>query len=254
LFRKFNPSNSQIFFWFLIFFVAGVFAESVWPIISKINLVLFVLATAILAIDFKNRKNIFLFSCFLGLVLGIWITDKEISKTQHRLEEKFFGQVVVVREPRTKSDYQQIVVKGVDELEDKERVLINTGLYPRYQYGEFLEVECLLVNPENKYPKFNYIRYLAKDDIYQICKKAEIKKINGERIAFGKFFSSKLFVYEKMFEVKEILEEKINLIFKQPEAGYLAGLLLGGEERLPQRSSGKFQTNGDHSHSSCLGI
>lgn len=244
MFRKFNPSNSQIFFWFLIFFVTGVFAESVWPIISKINLVLFVLATAILAIDFKNRKNIFLFSCFLGLVLGIWITDKEISKTQHRLEEKFSGQVIVVREPRMKSDYQQIVVKRVDGLENKEMVLINTGLYPKYQYGEFLEVECLLVNPENKYPKFNYVRYLAKDNIYQICKRAEIKKISGEGITLRKFISSNLFVYEKMFGVKEVLEEKINLIFKQPEAGYLAGLLLGGEERLPQEVAENFRRTG----------
>lgn len=242
--KEFNPSNSQIFFWFLIFFISGVFAESIWPIISQVNLILFVTAITVIAINFKNRRNFFLFSCLLGLVLGIWITNKEIIKTYNHLKENFSGQVVVVKDPRMRNEYQQIVVRDVNKLENKENLLINTGLYPQYQFGEFLEVQCLLTNPENKYPKFNYIRYLAKDSIYQICKKAKIKKITDEGIILNSFYSFRIITLQKMLVIKNALEEKINLIFKQPEAGYLAGLLLGGEERLPQEVAESFRRTG----------
>lgn len=241
--KKYYFSNSQIFFWLLNFFIIGIFIRSVWSISNQINLGLFVIAVITLVINFKNRKNVFLFFCLLGLVLGIWVTNKEISRVDDYQESFLSGEVVIVKQPRMKNEYQQIVVRKVNN-KNKENILINTGLYPRYRLGEFLEIECLLSNPENKYPKFNYIRYLAKDNIYQICQKARIKKSNQEKVTSSRFFSFKIIIYQKMLKVKNILEEKINLIFKQPEAGYLAGLLLGGEERLPQEVAESFRRTG----------
>jgi len=101
-----------------------------------------------------------------------------------------------------------------------------------------------LKNPENKYPKFNYINFLAKDKIYQICQGVQIKKIDNQEVKLVGFHASRDFFYRVVFGLKGLMENKINTTFSYPESAYLAGLLLGGEDRLPAEIQENFRRTG----------
>jgi competence protein ComEC len=128
-----------------------------------------------------------------------------------------------------------------------------------YEYGREYNVECKLKTAENKYDKFNYIRFLAGKNVYQICSGAKISRVINNR---GKFFSDsttefsmveilkkrlikfKVKIYREIYKFNKILEEKMNQLFPMPEGAYLAGLLLGGDNRLPENVAENFRRTG----------
>lgn len=236
-----HPSN--ILASFLLAFLVGVLVRSLWNLSEMISWTLLIGAIIFLAIDYKNRLMMSLFFVLLGLALGIGRADKELNKIYERPEEKFSGMVQILKEPERKSEYQKLTVSELrtnneEGITKKDKILLFAPLAMKYQYGEKLKINCQLVNPENQYEKFNYQRYLAKDDIYQICRSAKIEK-TGE-------FSEKsgVKVFRIILKIKYAIEEKLAELFPSPEGDYLAGLLLGGDDRLPQEVQENFRRTG----------
>lgn len=242
------PSKSKIFKYFLIFFIGGVSIGSFLQPKSFVIWTILVLAIAFLAVDFRGRKNIFLFFCALGFALGMARINAETQKIYERPQSEFRGYARVAKEPQRKEEYAQLIL---EDIGTKNRFLANVSLYPRYERGDLLGVQCDLANPENKYPKFDYIRYLAKDGIYQICRKASLEKLeknnDGSKKNVGQaelLEKSRAYYFSKIFSIKKSLEGRINRIFPSPESEYLTGLLLGGSERLPEQVAENFRRTG----------
>lgn len=238
--------NSKIFRYFLVFFIGGVFAGSFWQASGLAVWLLFIFSIAILAFDFKSRKNYFLFFCFLGFLLGLARTNKAVEKIGDYKNGEFQGTAKVIRESQAREDYSQLVIQ---DTETKDKFLVNASLYPVYEYGQLLNTRCQLVLPENKYPKFDYIRYLAKDGIYQICRGAELGQVDEKEASQirndkNHLEEIKTFYFSKVFLVKKSLENKIEQIFPSPESEYLAGLILGGSDRLPSEVAENFRRTG----------
>ncbi len=247
-------TKSKIFRSFLYCFLGAVFLElifkfPVWP-----SYLVLLLGLILILFDYKKKEIILISFCLLGIFLGWLITGNELRKIYPREEEKFSGYVFINQLPVFKSDYQKLIGCPVELKNQKdqtkfnpkcdEKLLIFSDLHTNYNFGEIIKVECQLSNPENKYPKFNYINFLAKDKIFQICQKAQIEKtsIKSDRLDF--FYKTKVFFYQKIFIFKNILENKIKSSFSYPESAYLAGLLLGGEDRLPQEIQDDFRRTG----------
>lgn len=237
-------TKAKMFFVFLIAFLTGVFFGSVWNLANFISGIFLIAGMVFLVWNYRNSKNIMLFFICLGLFLGMWRVNSELKKIYPRPEINFQGEVLTISEPIKKENYQQLKVcpKKENKFDCKEKYIINTALYPAYEYGQIIKVSCRLENPKNEYEKFDYIRFLAKDNIYQICRSAKMEKIDGN--SFEKNIPIKIIIVKKTILFKKNLEEKINALFSQPESGYLAGLLLGGDDRLSKETAENFRRTG----------
>jgi competence protein ComEC len=114
--------------------------------------------------------------------------------------------------------------------------LINSDIYPSYEYGDQLKINCILQEPKNYADSnFDYQIYLAKDGIYRVCNKAQIIPVarnKGNNI------------YASILAIKNKFEEKLSAIFPDPEGAYLKGLLLGGSKRMTKDLNDAFSRTG----------
>lgn len=232
---KENFTNSKIFLFSLISFLIGVAVTSTWEVPESILIVIFIISTSVIFLNYKNRHNWCLFFCLIFFLLGVFRTNQEIEKINlERGEGNFFGEVTVAKDPRKKQEYQQLIVRQAGKKES-EKFLIFAPLHPEFEYGEVLKISCNLTKPENRHEKFNYQRFLAKDRIYQICRNSKIQKTGKNE---GNF------LFAKILKLRYLLEEKVSALFSEPESGYLAGLLLGGDDRLPEDVAESFRRTG----------
>jgi competence protein ComEC len=229
-------TKSKIFFILSLAFLAGVFSASFFQIEKYNILIISVAGVILLIINYKNRKIAVAGVAVLFLALGIWRTNLSLDTAKDNLAKQKLGQVdfvgMAIKEPETDEKYQKIII----EDENKNKILINADIYPQYRYGDEMKVKCTLEEPKNyEDSKFDYQMYLAKDGIYRICNRAQITVVAKEK--GDKFYSAVL-------AVKNKFEEKLSVIFPDPEGAYLKGLILGGSKRMTTNLSDAFQRTG----------
>ncbi len=187
----------------------------------------------------KSRRIGRLLFLSLGFLIGVWQINGEILRLDSLKEEfDFNGEVVVKRAPEINEEYQKIVVSAeIEGLENRfvENVLIFAEPKPTINFGDYLQVSCKMKIPENKYEKFNYKRFLASERVFYICSSAKIKKLTK---------TQRSFFMGRIFQLREKFEEKIGILLPEPEGAYLAGLLLGGDDRLPTSVAENFRITG----------
>ncbi|MEI7615831.1 MAG: DUF4131 domain-containing protein, partial [Actinomycetota bacterium] len=92
--------------------------------------------------------------------------------------EKIKIEGIVIDEPNIKDDGAQLTV-----LSDSEKVLVNVGLFPEYKYGDLVEISGKLEKPANIATTtgndFDYVKFLAKDDIFYEISFAQAKIISS---------------------------------------------------------------------------
>lgn len=239
-------AKSKIFFVLSFCFLAGVFAASFFSIENYLILIFVASGAAIFLVDYKNKKTMVAGVAILFLALGAWRTNVSLENTLHNLANSKIGPAefsgTVAKEPETDEKYQKIVV----ENEQKNKILINADIYPKYDYGDELKISCVLQKPpdlrqgfggrgKNFSERFDYQMYLAKDGIYWICSKAKMETLARNR-------GNK--AYAVVLAIKNKFEEKLSAIFPDPEGAYLKGLLLGGSKRMTEDFSEAFRRTG----------
>ncbi|MBT3355806.1 DUF4131 domain-containing protein [bacterium] len=236
--RKKFPSLAQISILIVFGFLLGISGRS--AVEFQFNwLWVLVLLILPLVIIFKSKHIRCLLFLLLGISLGAWRVDSEIMKLNSQKSEfDFSAKVVVSSAPEMKDEYQKVIVSILTD--DKEnnslgKVLIFAKPKPTIRFADHLQVSCKMKVPENKHLKFNYRRFLASKDIFYICSSAKIQKFDGS--------DDKSFL-GKVFRIREGLEKKIGEFFPEPEGAYLAGLLLGGDDRLPKEVAENFRKTG----------
>lgn len=223
-------SKSKMFLFCLIAFILGIGMASFVPKrILNFDIYYFVIAltfASIVIFFWKNYKTKFIALLGLFLFLGIWRyainTEKNTpDKIWYYNNEtvKIVGKII--KEPDRRSDYQklEIAVDNISKtrLKISGHVLVTTNLYPIYNYGDKLELECKLQSPE-KIENFNYDRYLARYDIYSLCYFPAIKKV-GEN-------SGNIF-FARIYDFKNFIRDEINFGLSEPSASLAMGILLG---------------------------
>lgn len=102
--------------------------------------------------------------------------------------------------------------------------------------GDLVALRCNLAFPENFSPDFDYRGYLAKEGIGYLCKKEnEWSVLPAE--AKGRALAT-------LFSVGKRFESGLGRALPEPQAGLAAGLLLGGDERLPKALIEDFRGSG----------
>lgn len=131
-------------------------------------------------------------------------------------QEKVFSGLVIA-EPKVAASGRQLIIRVDEPYQGK--ILVNSAVYPEYMYGDRLEVRCLLQKPQNK--EFAYDRYLARLEIYSICKRTFIKRLasgQGNRI------------YLCLLELKKLSYETAQLYLPEPTASLALPVVFGSGE------------------------
>lgn len=230
-------TKSKIFFWLSICFILGIALSSfLYPreISADFLYFLLVLAIVLICVFWKNWKIVFVAFALAFFISGFFWTEKKLEKVKNLSDDGklFSGIVRIVNESEIKDNMQNFVAK---EDSKNSKMLVKTGFYPEYQYGDELKIECKMQIPKNLDSAFDYQMYLAKDEIFYLCQNPKIEKLNSEK---GNKF------YAILLKVKNKFSEKINQLIPVPESGLLTGLIIGGSDQLPKKMKDNFSRTG----------
>ncbi len=232
-------SRSKIFLFSLLAFVAGVGAASLisFELIYWYSALL--LAVVCLVIFWSNRfyKVVALIGLFFVLGGIRYIVSIPSNKNPEQISY-YNGQpvaitAVVAEEPDVRLDGQKITVAVIPPpnpllskggVVSKGRLLIKAPLYPQYQYGDLLKINCQIEAP-GQIEDFAYDKYLARYDIYSVCWRGQLEKIGsnqGNRVKAG------------LLGIKTRFLLAINNSLPEPQASLLAGILIGARRGIPE--------------------
>lgn len=223
-------SKSKTFLVFCFCFLLGVLALSFRE--SRIEPVFLWTAMFVNSIFvflfWKNRLlKIFLCAC-LCIVLGLLRMDLIIPSRANTDISFYQGTKIqlkgfIASEPDIRQDGVAYIVRvqerdfssGKKDVSGK--VFLKLPLYPRYVYGQNLNLNCTLTKPQAT-EDFRYDKYLATKRVFTLCDFPHVDKENG---------NSGNFMLRKIYLLKNSVAQKINLLWHEPYASFVAGLLYG---------------------------
>ncbi len=177
-----------------------------------------------------KMSNIFLAVCLIFIVIVFFASPKILEKRIPQSvpdEGVFIGKII--KEPEQKSNNVKLTIKT-----EIGKILVTTGIYPEYFYGDVLKIEGKLKTPAvfsaqggpaSGGDEFNYKNYLVKEGIYSVMywPKIEILERNKGNV-----------IYQAIFRFKNKLTKAIEKIMPFPEASLLEGLILGNKQIFSQ--------------------
>ncbi|MEK9135192.1 MAG: ComEC/Rec2 family competence protein [Patescibacteria group bacterium] len=169
-------------------------------------------------------SRILLYFC-LAFISGIFIYSFFISQPASPIGEAFIIGIVN-SEPDIREKSQKIVVNGV---------LVTTGRYPEYKYGDKLKITGKLEIPSENINGFNYKDYLKKDGIYSIMSFPKIELI-------GQGFGSP--IIQVLISFKNKFKETVRQFIPPPEIGVLEALVFGDEGGISKEWQEKLNLTG----------
>ena len=254
---------SKIFLCFCLSFIAGIFFNSFFKISSPVLLAILILGFILISVLWKYKTSVVIGFCILFLVLGIWryqqielgIMNDKLRKINN-LEQNITLIGVVSTEPDLREKSQKLTVK-IKSVEDRPpevegKVLITTGRYPEYKYGDKLKIIGKLEAPP-VFEGFSYKDYLKKDGIYSVMGFPGIELVGqnfGSPIGeedkglFFTFTSFRSSVYKVLFSFKNKFKEISRQFISPPEVGILEALIFGDEENISQDWKNKLNITG----------
>jgi len=209
-------SKSRTFFACCFCFLLGVSIVSFVEFQLVLPYALWVVAVLALVIFIQKRYFRLLALLALSLFLGIIRYQIAIPSAlpQYDVKTVFAGHVSA--EPDVRLDGVRYIISR--ELEEgTQKIFLKSGLYPRYEYGDVLEVGCTLERPE-PIEDFRYDMYLARFGVFATCSRPGLKKV-------GEGEGSVLLT--QIFTIKNAVARKINILWPEPHASFMAGLLYG---------------------------
>ncbi|QQG45005.1 MAG: ComEC family competence protein [Candidatus Sungiibacteriota bacterium] len=231
-------TKSRIFLFLLLAFVAGVAVRSFISV--SVFMIWFGILLAVVVVIlgiFKKQKAAtlygFLFLAFLAGIFRFMAAEHSPPDLTALYGNPITIQGIVVEEPEQKETTQHLKVK-IGSFAPNFYTLATTRKYPEYKMGDELKIAGLLQKPEN-YDDFDYISYLAKEDIYSTMSFPLIEKVGERR-------GNKLRI--SLSEIKKSFEEKIDRVLPEPHASFLKGLLLGERGSLPKDLVENFNRTG----------
>ena len=171
-------TKSRLLLLFCLSFVAGIFLSSIVVVSQLIILGFLILGIFLISLFWKYEKSLIVGFSIIFLVLGIWRFQLADFKAQNNDLRKYVNQEqkvvllgIVSFQPKTGINSSQITLKTEQLTFNDQRitvsglVLVNTGRYPEYSYGDKIKVKGFLKTPSEDISGFNYKNYLKKEGI-----------------------------------------------------------------------------------------
>lgn len=240
-------TKSKIFLFFCLSLILGVFIQSVLNFPEPGWLGILILGIMLVAMFWGRSKKIVVAGfCLMLLAGGAWrylaVLSVDNSVKQFNGQGKIILTGIISEEPDARSDNIKYAVKVAEiellgapqKINGSGKILVVAKKYPLYQYGDKIEINGKLLTPKAS-EDFDYQKYLAKDNIYSIVYYPEIKLLDSGQ---GNWLMGKLLAIKNKFK------ETLNQILVEPQAAFLAGLLLGEKRGLPADLTDAFARTG----------
>ncbi len=226
----------------------GIFSFAAVPIYIAITLAC--VGIIILTVSWPNRKGIVIGLIFISIGLGFIRSSLTVPQVTPGLIQYYNGQPVEVvgiisGEPDVRTDHVKLTVdvrQGTDTLPQtmQGKILVNTPLYPAYQYGDVIKLRCTPQTPEPITDEetgrtFYYDKYLARYNIYSLCYRPQITLLasaKGDPLMHG------------MLAVKHRFVQAVQQSLPEPQASFLGGLILGAKKAIPDDIMEQFNRTG----------
>lgn len=237
--------NIKPFYIFAFGFIGGIFLNSFHKMGFSFFLMSLVIALAIfiygkfLLTDLVNKKTVFLASFFIfAFALGLLRYEIKDLPARDPILDKNLGEKVIVEgvvsdEPDKRENGVKLTLNFKNLSGDgkifpvKGKGIMTTDFYPEFRYGDLLKIEGKLTKPKNfqneKGEIFDYVSYLAKDDIFY-----EISFPKVELLSSG----NGNFVKTKLYDFKNKFIGNFSQSIPEPHSSLLSGLLLGAKQSL----------------------
>lgn len=234
--QKIVGSKSKTFLAFCFSFLAGVALASFFP--ERLPWVYgyffaFVSVAGII-IFWSNPVVRFISLVLLFCTVGVYRyelafpVDNAQDITHYFGEERTFA-ATIADEPDVRTDGVRYIIEVKSQKSKVKsqtvngRVYLKTDLYPRYQYGDVLQIRCRLEEPTPIVSKqtgntFYYDKYLATRGVFTTCQKPKLEFIGSSG---GHWF------YRNIFAFKNKIAEQIQKLWGEPAASFMAGILYG---------------------------
>ncbi|QQR83928.1 ComEC/Rec2 family competence protein [Candidatus Peregrinibacteria bacterium] len=121
-----------------------------------------------------------------------------------------------------------------NDLKGRATLLITANKYPRYAYGDRLNLKGDLQDP-GSFNGFSYRDYLSRFDVYSVMYRPRIQLISS---GHGHFFWTAMTFMQHWFQ------NRINHIVPEPFASFEAGLLVGTRSGIPDDLMEQFNQTG----------
>lgn len=158
--------------------------------------------------------------------------DVQLDET---IGEEVSFEATVIREPVQKENNQRIVV----ELLSGARVIISAERYPKFKYGDHVQLSGKVRLPESFETDtgriFVYDKYLEKDGIAYQMLYPTIELIESEQ---GNV------IFETLFKIRRAFLDSIRRNLPEPNAGLVSGITIGVEDGLGKKFEEIFRTVG----------
>jgi len=229
----------KYYYFFIAFFLGIALCNSITWWLLVFLFAVFFLFVVVFFLGTKSYVFIILFGFCLGIG-RVWFGQVDLNDSGRIAfyngdKVKLSG---VVMDVDRRINGVKMVVDAKFENNGREgihgTVLVKTRRYPEFKYGDLLEINGKLKEPEN-FNGFDYRRYLAKDGIYSVMVYPRLRKIAGER---GNVF------YAGLMNLREWFESRLNQMLPEPHASFMAGLLIGARKGIPRSVLDDFQKTG----------
>ena len=179
-------------------------------------------------------SKILLYLCLL-FIGGVFIYSFLIT-SQNEENSQYYNQEVnikgvIIEEPEKRINQQKFQFK-TEEIPGK--ILISTELYPKYSYGDELEITGKLQEPA-VFEDFDYQEYLAKDKIYLVMYWSNINRLVENK---GNWF------FQRIFNFKDKLRNVIEQTLLPPQSSILKAIFLGDRFGLSNDLKEKLNISG----------
>lgn len=263
--------KSQILFYILASFLAGVFIASIFNISQIFIYVGLITAIGLIGVFGYNKSfnGKLLLVGFFGIVFlfGVMRFNSE-NFNQERLdiftdlEAGGKGVKVVISgyiddEPTDHGERQELVLRAKELVADDkiipldDRILVTVGSFPKFYYGDTISVKGALQRPINL-TDFDYVTYLKKEGIRITMFYPEISNLAEHNEYYdtlmyhstGFFEKSKIGLYRKIFALKNKFENALDRSISEPNTAFINGILLGSRQNIPDDLKEAFNKTG----------
>lgn len=242
--------DKQAIYFFIGSFIFGVAIDSLLRVDLAVVYVLFGLA-AVLGGFFawKKERRVFLVAILVfGLALGFMRIAVDDLKISDIILDEYLGvnvvvEGVVINEPDIRETHTRITVEidtiFDDALSPTTNMIFSVDRFPQFTYGDRIAFVGELTKPENFETDngriFDYVNFLAKDNIHYTIPFPETVFVNG-----GEGNPIK----EKLFALKNAWLHKVSERIPDPESSLLGGLVVGAKQSLGEQLEEDFRKTG----------
>jgi competence protein ComEC len=178
----------------------------------------------------------FLLAMFLGILrFDLADTSEGLAYLENYEDQTVEIEGVIIDEPKEKDRTTTLVISTSIENGQKFNILILTKPYIKYSYGDRIAIDGKLERVKNFAEDFDYVAYLAKDEIYYQFLNPQINLIGAGEGAY---------IQEKLFDFKNSFLENISLVVREPESSLMGGIILGAKSSLDKDLTEDFKRVG----------